>query len=128
MSDADHEVRWAQYCADVERRWREAMRVPDPEEVKAAEHRLGMDKWRCGRCAWLCQNPHPNMYERQVVSHDKRHTELEALSDDQLIHRYVMSEIVVNEFDNRIGYAELTKRGYDTAKIPRPRYSMLGWC
>lgn len=92
-------------------------------DVTAALAFLNVQEGRgCGRCTWVCLNPHPGMYELQVVGHARRHAEIEAMSDDDLRHVYVMSEFVVSEFDNRIGSAELRRRGINPAQIERPRF------
>lgn len=98
------------------------MQVPSPPEVQAAEEALEVSGGRCGKCAWACQNPHPGMYQIQIVAHAKRHAELEAMSDEDLRHAYLMSEIIWDPFDNAIGWAELRKRGVDTVRMQRPRW------
>ncbi len=94
--------------------------VPSAADVTGAVTYLAAQGRRCGRCTWVCENPHPRMYERQIVSHSRRHAEMEAMGDAELRHAYLMSGIVVNPFDNHIGYAELKRRGIDPVS-PRAR-------
>ncbi len=98
---------WCGFCA-----W-----VPSATDLASAVTSLAAEGRNCGRCGWRCENPQPGMYERQIVSHAQRHTEMEAMSDAELRHAYVMSGIVVNPFDNHIGYAELNRRGIGPASL-----------
>lgn len=95
--------------------------IPGAAAVRDAEKLLQAQGRACSRRTWVCGNPHSGMYERQIVSHARRHAEIEALNDAQLRHAYVVSEIVVSEFDNRIASAELRRRNTDPVTIERPR-------
>ena len=92
---------------------------PTAEELAVALAELETETRRCGRCYWVCQNPHPGMPQFQMVMHAVRHRELEAQDDAELTYAFQMSTVVWDEWAHNIAYAELRRRGIDTLAIPR---------
>lgn len=103
---------------------RESSEFPDADEVRSAERQLEVSGRACGRCSWVCRNPHPGMYELQVVLHAARHDQIEAMDDAELCRVYAFTEVSGNEFDNRIGDAELWRRGIDPLTVPPIRFQV----
>ncbi len=90
---------------------------PTEEELQAALAELETTTTACGRCGWVCGNPHPGMPQFQMVCHALRHREVAAMSIEDLTHGYRMTQIIIHPWDNQIMYAELKRRDVDTLAI-----------
>ncbi|MEV8636835.1 hypothetical protein AB0395_34855 [Streptosporangium sp. NPDC051023] len=110
----------AQFATRHENR-EDTLRITQPtkEELRAAQDELETKTYACGRCNWFCENPNPGMPQFQMCTHAVRHRAIEAQGDEELRRTYQMTQVIWNEWDHLISYAELCRRGIDTLSIPR---------